>query len=82
MWHGVLRADTWQIPCMAVEYALYGYLCKSRRTSSPLSTTAKYGQIIHLLFSWSSFFSWLFFLCDIALIGFLSMRAYRDGNPP
>ncbi|PLN79873.1 hypothetical protein BDW42DRAFT_186461 [Aspergillus taichungensis] len=34
--------------------------------------------IIHLLFSWSSFFSWLFFLCDLALIGFLSMRAYRD----
>ncbi|PLB33685.1 DASH complex subunit Duo1-domain-containing protein [Aspergillus candidus] len=42
------------------------------------SIIANYGQIIHLLFSWSSFFSWLFFLCDIALIGFLSMRAYRD----
>lgn len=66
---------------MAVEYALYGHLCKSRRIVSPLLTTANYCQIIHLLFSWSSFFSWLFFLCDLVLIGFLSMRAYRDGKP-
>ncbi|PTU21666.1 hypothetical protein P175DRAFT_0456518 [Aspergillus ochraceoroseus IBT 24754] len=34
--------------------------------------------IIHLLFAWSSFISWLVFICDLALIAFLSMRAYRD----
>ncbi|KKK16317.1 hypothetical protein ARAM_001768 [Aspergillus rambellii] len=34
--------------------------------------------IIHLLFAWSSFISWLLFICDLALIAFLSMRAYRD----
>ncbi|PYH43322.1 DASH complex subunit DUO1 [Aspergillus saccharolyticus JOP 1030-1] len=35
-------------------------------------------DIIHLLFSWSSFLSWLLFIGDLAMIGFLSMRAYRD----
>ncbi|RAL15558.1 uncharacterized protein BO97DRAFT_363263 [Aspergillus homomorphus CBS 101889] len=34
--------------------------------------------IIHLLFSWSSFLSWLLLMGDLAMIGFLSMRAYRD----
>ncbi|KAH1435203.1 hypothetical protein KXX32_009017 [Aspergillus fumigatus] len=34
--------------------------------------------IVHLIFSWSSFLSWLLFICDLGLIGFLSMRAYRD----
>ncbi|CDM28827.1 Tic20-like protein [Penicillium roqueforti FM164] len=34
--------------------------------------------IIHLLFCWSSFLSWVLFIIDIALIGFLSMHAYRD----
>ncbi|KKZ62604.1 hypothetical protein EMCG_03014 [[Emmonsia] crescens] len=34
--------------------------------------------IIHMIFAWSSVISWLLFVCDIALIGFLSMRAYRD----
>lgn len=37
-------------------------------------------QIVHLIFSWSSFLSWLLFICDLCLIGFLSMRAYRDGE--
>lgn len=37
-------------------------------------------QIVHLIFSWSSFLSWLLFICDLGLIGFLSMRAYRDGK--
>lgn len=36
--------------------------------------------ILHLVFSWSSFFGWLFFLCDLALIAFLTMRAYRDAD--
>ncbi|KAL4979289.1 hypothetical protein BDW66DRAFT_128100 [Aspergillus desertorum] len=34
--------------------------------------------IIHLILSWSSFLSWLLFICDLALIGFLSLKAYRD----
>ncbi|KAL1958258.1 hypothetical protein VTO42DRAFT_4766 [Malbranchea cinnamomea] len=34
--------------------------------------------IIHMIFSWSSLISWLLFICDLALIAFLSMHAYRD----
>ncbi|KAJ0424120.1 hypothetical protein BJY00DRAFT_277096 [Aspergillus carlsbadensis] len=34
--------------------------------------------VLHLIFVWSSFFSWLFLICDIVIIGFLSQRAYRD----
>ncbi|KAL4991306.1 hypothetical protein BDW68DRAFT_152443 [Aspergillus falconensis] len=34
--------------------------------------------IIHLILSWSGFLSWLLFICDLALIGFLSLKAYRD----
>ncbi|KAJ5643726.1 uncharacterized protein N7484_006233 [Penicillium longicatenatum] len=34
--------------------------------------------IVHLLLSWSSFLSWTLFIIDLALMGFLSMRAYRD----
>ncbi|OJD23784.1 hypothetical protein ACJ73_04862 [Blastomyces percursus] len=45
--------------------------------SSMLFTTI---FIIHMIFAWSSVISWLLFVCDIALIGFLSMRAYRDGK--
>lgn len=36
--------------------------------------------VVHLLFSWSTFFGWLFFLGDLALIAFLTMRAYRDAD--
>lgn len=38
------------------------------------------GQVIHLLFSWSSFLSWTLFLVDLLLIGFLSLHAYQDGE--
>lgn len=34
--------------------------------------------IIHLIFSWSSVISWLMFVGDLILIGFLAMHAYRD----
>lgn len=37
-------------------------------------------QIIHLIFAWSSFLSWTLFIIDVALIGFLGMHAYRDGE--
>ncbi|KAK2765639.1 hypothetical protein FQN54_008493 [Arachnomyces sp. PD_36] len=34
--------------------------------------------IIHMIFAWTSIISWLLFICDLVLIAFLSMRAYRD----
>ncbi|KAJ5722580.1 hypothetical protein N7488_000615 [Penicillium malachiteum] len=34
--------------------------------------------ILHLMFAWSSFLSWTLFAADLALIGYLSLRAYRD----
>ncbi|KAF4978896.1 hypothetical protein FZEAL_4782 [Fusarium zealandicum] len=37
-------------------------------------------MIFHLVFAWSSFLSWLFFLCDLALISVLTLRAYRDAE--
>lgn len=36
--------------------------------------------VIHLLFSWSRFFSWVIFLGDLGLMGWLTMRAYRDAD--
>lgn len=36
--------------------------------------------VIHLLFSWSRFLSWVIFLADLGLIGWLTMRAYRDAD--
>ncbi|KAF4962076.1 hypothetical protein FSARC_9810 [Fusarium sarcochroum] len=37
-------------------------------------------MVFHLIFSWSTFLSWLFFLCDVALIAVLTLRAYRDAE--
>lgn len=37
-------------------------------------------MVFHLIFSWSTFLSWLFFLCDIALIAVLTLRAYKDAE--
>ena len=36
--------------------------------------------VLHLIFSWSAFLSWLLFVGDIGLIGYLTFRAYRDGQ--
>ncbi|KAG4430307.1 hypothetical protein IFR05_014217 [Cadophora sp. M221] len=36
--------------------------------------------VLHLIFSWSSFLSWVIFLADLGLIGYLTMRAYRDAD--
>ncbi|EON64883.1 hypothetical protein W97_04117 [Coniosporium apollinis CBS 100218] len=36
--------------------------------------------VMHIIFSWSSFLSWLLFVCDLGLIGYLTMRAYRDAD--
>lgn len=37
-------------------------------------------MVFHLIFSWSTFLSWVFFLGDLALIAFLTLRAYRDAE--
>lgn len=36
--------------------------------------------MLHLIFSWSTFFSWLIFLGDLGLIGYLTYRAYTDAD--
>ena len=36
--------------------------------------------VLHLILSWSSVLSWILFVIDLGLIGFLSFRAYRDGR--
>lgn len=36
--------------------------------------------VVHLLFSWSTFLSWLFFLGDLVLIAWLVFHAYRDAD--
>ncbi|KAL2129538.1 hypothetical protein VTI74DRAFT_7622 [Chaetomium olivicolor] len=36
--------------------------------------------VVHLLFSWSTFLSWVFFLGDLVLIAWLVLNAYRDAD--
>jgi uncharacterized membrane protein len=36
--------------------------------------------VIHVIFSWSSFISWVLFVGDVAGIGWLTYRAYLDGE--
>ncbi|KAI0594524.1 hypothetical protein F4775DRAFT_573521 [Biscogniauxia sp. FL1348] len=36
--------------------------------------------IVHLLFSWSTFLSWVFVIADLFLMGWLALRAYRDAD--
>ena len=36
--------------------------------------------IVHLIFSWTRVISWILFVVNILLIGFLSLQAYRDGT--
>ncbi|KAF4550933.1 Hypothetical protein D9617_15g042870 [Elsinoe fawcettii] len=36
--------------------------------------------VLHLLFSWTSVLSWMLFVGDIALIGYLTYHAYRDAE--
>lgn len=36
--------------------------------------------VLHLVLSWSRFLSWVLFLVDLGAIGYLTMRAYRDGK--
>jgi uncharacterized membrane protein len=37
-------------------------------------------MIVHLIFAWSRFLSWLLFIGDIALVALLTMRAYKDAE--
>ncbi|KAH6880165.1 hypothetical protein B0T10DRAFT_609754 [Thelonectria olida] len=37
-------------------------------------------MVFHLIFSWSTFLSWVFFIGDLALVAFLTLRAYRDAE--
>jgi len=34
--------------------------------------------VVHMIFAWSSVISWFLLACDVVLIGFLSVHAYRD----
>lgn len=36
--------------------------------------------VIHVIFSWSSFISWVLFVGDVGIIGWLTWRAYLDGE--
>ena len=52
---------------------MYGSFQHERR----LLTTNK---VVHLIFSFSSVLSWMLFVVDLGLIGFLSLHAYQDGE--
>ena len=36
--------------------------------------------VLHLIFSWSTVLSWIIFIGDLGIIGYLTFRAYRDGK--
>ncbi|MCJ1253251.1 hypothetical protein MMC24_001062 [Lignoscripta atroalba] len=36
--------------------------------------------LVHIIFSWSVIISWMLFVLDLALIGFLTLHAYRDAD--
>ncbi|KAI4288993.1 MAG: hypothetical protein L6R35_001739 [Caloplaca aegaea] len=36
--------------------------------------------ILHLIFSWSKWLSWILFVLDLGLIAFLTLHAYQDAN--
>ena len=40
----------------------------------------KYEKVIHLIFSFSGVLSWMLFVVDIGLIGFLAWHSYQDGE--
>ena len=37
-------------------------------------------QLLHIILIWSSILSWILFVVDLGLIGFLTLRAYRDAE--
>lgn len=36
--------------------------------------------IVHLIFAWSTFLSWVFLIGDVVLIAFMVLKAYRDAE--
>jgi uncharacterized membrane protein len=64
-------------------YAVHGRMltCLLRRfhawQSSILFTVI---FVFHLIFSWSKLLSWVFFIGDLALIAWLTLRAYHDAD--
>ncbi|TAQ87094.1 hypothetical protein B7494_g4564 [Chlorociboria aeruginascens] len=36
--------------------------------------------VLHLIFSWSTWLSWIIFIGDLGLIAYLTLRAYRDAD--
>ncbi len=45
-----------------------------------MAQMADRSQVLHLILSWSSVLSWLLFAVNMCLIGFLALRAHRDGK--
>ena len=37
-------------------------------------------MVLHLIFSWSSFLSWVLLICDVVLIVLVTMRTYKDAE--
>jgi hypothetical protein len=52
--------------------------CRFHAWQSSLLFTALF--VLHLVFSWSKFLSWVFFLGDLVLIAWLVLNAYRDAD--
>ncbi|KFY31118.1 hypothetical protein V493_01380, partial [Pseudogymnoascus sp. VKM F-4281 (FW-2241)] len=36
--------------------------------------------VVHLVFAWSSFLSWVLLVGDVGMIGYLTLRAYKDAD--
>ncbi|ELR04715.1 hypothetical protein VC83_06909 [Pseudogymnoascus destructans] len=36
--------------------------------------------VVHLVFAWSSFLSWVLLVGDVGMIGYLTLRAYNDAD--
>ena len=53
-------------------------VCRFHAWQSSLLFTALF--VLHLVFSWSTFLSWVFFLGDLVLIAWLVLNAYRDAD--
>ncbi|KAI4195491.1 MAG: hypothetical protein LQ346_003416 [Caloplaca aetnensis] len=56
------------------------YVKTAKTTSLRGQLGMMYDEIIHLIFSWSTWLSWILFVFDLGLIAFLTMHAYQDGE--
>lgn len=55
-------------------------LCRFHAWQSALLFSAMF--VVHLVFAWSSFLSWVLLVGDVGMIGYLTLRAYKDGECP